>query len=415
MTTRALPPETPAGADRVPLLVPVSSRVLRKAQGVALCIALGAALSFGVGGCDSGADGGDGAATGWPAIALDPTVTPPQKLSATGLARRVQGALQLHPDLVPYDLTMPLFSDYAEKRRALWVPKGKVITWRDDGPLEFPEGSILVKSFLFSEDMRDPGAGAGPRVIETRVMVKGATDWKAWPYIWDAEGGDATLAVNGAVKEIAFVDPAGTSRVANYLIPQRNQCLDCHDQGVDGEQVTGIIGPRARYLHRDGVYGGKTINQLQHLHDLGLLPAMPALTTLKPATSLDEVRKVGVPNLHGPALESAARDYLEVNCAHCHSAKGVEGRTSQLFLDAKNDNPFLYGVCKAPSSAGKGGFGRQYDVVPGHPDKSILVYRLETAELGAMMPDIGRSLPDTLGIALVRKWIEALPPVNCDR
>ncbi len=380
---------------------------------VAGALALCLTLALGVAGCDSGADASDAAA--WPAIAFDPTAMAPQKLSATGLARRVNGALQLHPDLVPYDLTMPLFSDYAEKQRALFVPPGKVITWRDDGPLEFPEGSILVKSFLFAADMRGPAAGAGPRVIETRLLVKGAKDWKAWPYIWDAEGDDATLAVNGGVQEIAFIDPAGAPRVANYLIPQRNQCLDCHDHIEDGEQVTGIIGPRARYLHRDGVYGGKTVNQLQHLHDLGLLPAMPALQSVTPAASLDHVRKVGVANLQGAALQDAARDYLEINCGHCHSPNGVEGRTSQLFLNAKNDNPFLYGVCKAPSSAGKGGFGRQYDVVPGHPDKSILVYRLETTELGAMMPDIGRSLPDTLGIALVRKWIEGLPPVNCDR
>ena len=72
-------------------------------------------------------------------------------------------------------------------------------------------------------------------------------------------------------------------------------------------------------------------------------------------------------------------------------------------------------MCKAPSSAGKGGFGRKWDIVAGKPDESILVYRLETSTLGAMMPDIGRSLPHTLGIALVRKWITEMPHVNCSR
>ena len=40
---------------------------------------------------------------------------------------------------------------------------------------------------------------------------------------------------------------------------------------------------------------------------------------------------------------------------------------------------------------------------------------METTVLGAMMPDIGRSLVDPVGVALVRRWIEEMEPVNCNR
>lgn len=367
------------------------------------------------GGCATDADAGsDGADAGaWPAVALSAVGKPPALLSETGLARLEKGALVYHPELVEYDLTMPLFSDYALKRRAFWVPAGKTIGWRDKGPLDFPIGSIIVKSFSFPADFREPEKDV--RVIETRVLVRGESGWKAWPYIWDAELGDAKLTVAGGVQEIAFVDPEGAQRTASYLVPQRNQCLDCHDQLAQGEPVTSPIGPEARQLNRDNVYAGETTNQLSHFKKLGLLPEMPALQDVDQGTSFEAIRAAGVENLTGEALRKAARDYLHVNCSHCHSPRGVEGETSQLFLDHDQDDPFLFGVCKAPSSAGKGGFGRKYDVVPGKPDESIMMYRLETTTLGAMMPDIGRSLEHTFGTALVRKWIEELPPVICNR
>ena len=47
---------------------------------------------------------------------------------------------------------------------------------------------------------------------------------------------------------------------------------------------------------------------------------------------------------------------------------------------------------KQPSSAGEGTNGLLYDVVPGSPDQSILYFRTFTEDVGAMMPQIGRSL-----------------------
>ena len=112
-------------------------------------------------------------------------------------------------------------------------------------------------------------------------------------------------------------------------------------------------------------------------------------------------------------LNTATRDYLDINCAHCHNPAGLNGISSQLFLNWDNEDPFHLGVCKKPGSAGKGGEGRDFDIVPGDAEASILVYRTETDEVGAQMPLIGRSLTHGAGIELMRAWIDGMPADDC--
>ena len=70
-------------------------------------------------------------------------------------------------------------------------------------------------------------------------------------------------------------------------------------------------------------------------------------------------------------------------------------------------------MCKRPGSAGGGTFGRTYDLVPGDPEDSILYLRVETEEVGAMMPQLGRSVEHTMGSALLYRWIAEMEPVDC--
>ena len=71
------------------------------------------------------------------------------------------------------------------------------------------------------------------------------------------------------------------------------------------------------------------------------------------------------------------------------------------------------GLCKPPVAAGQGTGDFTFDIVPGHPEKSILTYRMESTDPGAMMPELGRAVPHVEGIALVTKWIAAWPG-QCD-
>lgn len=63
---------------------------------------------------------------------------------------------------------------------------------------------------------------------------------------------------------------------------------------------------------------------------------------------------------------------------------------------------------KPPIAAGKGSGNLQYDIVPSHPEKSILLYRINNLEPGEMMPELGRKVNHKEGIALIKAWIKEM-------
>ncbi len=52
----------------------------------------------------------------------------------------------------PYAINTPLFSNYAKKARFIYLPEGKTINFKDNGPFEVEEGTILIKNFFYHED-----------------------------------------------------------------------------------------------------------------------------------------------------------------------------------------------------------------------------------------------------------------------
>jgi hypothetical protein len=117
-----------------------------------------------------------------------------------------------------------------------------------------------------------------------------------------------------------------------------------------------------------------------------------------------------VPQFDDPSagsLDQRARAWLEVNCAHCHNPIG-SARTSGLDLRMEQTDPAKWGVMKSPVAAGKGSGGRRFDIVPGKPDESILMYRLESDDVGARMPNLARNRSYDLGNTLIRDWIASL-------
>ena len=108
----------------------------------------------------------------------------------------------------------------------------------------------------------------------------------------------------------------------------------------------------------------------------------------------------------GAPVADRARAYLDINCGHCHSAVGPAD-TSGLWLDAATDEPRRLGLCKPPVAAGQGTGDHMFDIVPGRPEDSILIYRMASLDPGAMMPELGRGTVHEEGVALVRDWITA--------
>lgn len=311
----------------------------------------------------------------------------PKLLSAYGFF--ADGIGQTPADgVIPYDLATPLFTDYAEKKRFVYVPKGKSAPYNADDVFAFPIGTALIKSFGYQAL-----DGSGYRVIETRLLLHKAEGWVALPYVWNADGSDAKLKVAGKRLPVTFVDPAGTEQTIRYIVPNKNQCKSCHN--LKNKIVP--IGPKALHLEKDYPYQAGTQNQLDYWAAQGILTGVPT-TRAQSIYAFDE--KSGT-------LAERARTYLDVNCGHCHRPGGGAD-TSGLYLTFSENEPARYGVKKHPVAAGRGSGGFIYDIAPGKPDESILVFRMESNDPGIAMPELGRSIPHSEGIALVREWIESL-------
>lgn len=272
-----------------------------------------------------------------------------------------------------YALNTPLWSDGADKLRFVYVPQGAALEPDGEGLLRFPVGSAIVKTFAFGE-------GAGRRLIETRVLLHRADGWLALPYRWNEAQTDAVLALAGA--RLPITTPAGEE--ISYRIPNKNQCKSCHSK--DGEVIP--IGPKARNLSGEWLAG---------MERAGMLAAMPA--------SHDTLPEWGAGEGDTAAL---ARAYLDVNCAHCHQPGGAASN-SGLDLRWEQDDPHAIGIGKPPVAAGRGAGGLLVSIAPGDPDASILAYRMQSAEPGIAMPELGKETVDHDGVAIVRRWISEMP------
>ncbi|MGB0921153.1 MAG: SO2930 family diheme c-type cytochrome [Alphaproteobacteria bacterium] len=312
---------------------------------------------------------------------------PPKLLSAYGLF--ADGATQAPANnVVPYDLATPLYSDYAKKLRFVYVPQGTSAIYNADDVFNFPIGTALIKSFGY--DKQD---GIGFNLIETRLLLRKESGWVALPYVWNEDKSDAKLKVAGKRLPVTFIDPSGTEHTIRYQVPNKNQCKSCHS--LNGKIVP--IGPKTLHLEKEFTYATGKQNQLDYWVAHGIL------------TGLSSPRAPSI-DAHTPSsgsLADRARTYLDVNCGHCHRTGGM-GDNSGLFLNWAEKVPARYGIKKHPVAAGRGSGGLIYDIAPGKPDDSILIYRMASDDPGIAMPEIGRSLPHKEGIALIREWIESL-------
>ncbi len=319
----------------------------------------------------------------------------PKKLSEWHLFKSTRDGLRPNAGVVPYDLNTPLFSDYASKHRFVWMPAGAAADYRDDGPLEFPVGTIFSKTFAFPQE----GARGGERLIETRLLVHTAGGWVPLPYIWNREEDEAFLRLVPDPVEVHWVDAAGAHHDFTYQIPNTNECHECHDNN----KVLLPIGPKARNLNKSFDYEGGAENQIAHLTRVGYLRGAPASSAIPRVPRWDDAAD--------GALGERARAYLDNNCAHCHQPGGTAGYTGVDFRYGHFDLGHV-GICKRPNSAGLMG-DLEFDLVPGNAEQSILLFRMESVAPKVMMPQIGRDVVHLEGVELIREWIGSLGPQSC--
>ena len=338
----------------------------------------------------------------------------PERLSGWGQVRAEGGRLIVADGVTAYALNTALFSDYAQKLRTVWLPEGaKPASYDPDAVFDFPVGTVITKTFYYPyEDqtvLARPDTGWGfdgraldldtVRLIETRVLVHREDGWAALPYRWNDGQTEATLLRAGGFEELTLARMDGRREQIGYLIPGASQCASCHETDV-AEGGLAPIGPSARQLNRDWdrVHGGE--NQLDAWVSLGLLDAVPRSPPAAARWSGEAVPM-------GAALDAAARSYLEINCAHCHSSGGPAASSGLRLAESEPAGPSL-GLCKPPIAAGRGTGGRRFSIQPGEPEASIFIHRMESVRPDVMMPELGRSAVHDEGVALVAAWIDRM-------
>jgi len=327
------------------------------------------------------------------AAAVNLDEVPARNLSAYNFFADMAGQVP-NEGVLPYDLNTPLYTDYANKHRFVWMPEGLAATYDENGAFIFPVGAVLIKTFGYLHDIRDPAQGE--RLIETRVMVHKPEGWVGFAYRWNEEGTDARLAVAGGRADVRWIHFDGEMReVKNYIIPNMNECKQCHEQSGTFEP----IGPKARHLNRDYEFGGGVMNQLRRWQETGYLAGAP-----------EPDAAPRVPDADDPAtgnLNRRARAYLDINCAHCHNPRGP-AQMSGLDLSFGQEDGGKFGVFKSPVAAGRGSGGYRFSIEPGSPETSILLHRMESVEGGVMMPPLPKRMNHDEGNALIREWIATM-------
>ena len=314
----------------------------------------------------------------------------PGKLSEFGFFKMPLASLEPAGDILPYDLNSPLFSDYAFKARFIKLPPGRQAAYSSTDVMEFPEGTVLIKNFYYPADFRKPEADR--RIIETRLLIREVIGWNALTYIWNEEQTDAVLEIAGSTVPVSWIDTNGKSQAIHYSVPNLVQCKSCHEK--NSRMVP--IGPSAGQLNKSYPYKDGHQNQLSRWSSAGLLSSLPPDGEW-PVIPVWDDPETG-------SLAARARAWLDVNCAHCHRREGPAKNTG-LYLTFEETDPYKLGIRKPPIAAGRGSGGLKYGIVPGNPDASILVHRIQSLDPGVMMPELGRKMLHEEGITLIRAWI----------
>ncbi len=294
--------------------------------------------------------------------------------------------------VLPFDLNSSLFSDYARKKRFVWMPTGVKATYTNDySSLDFPIGAVLIKNFYFENVLPDNST----KILETRLMYKTNEGWAFATYIWNETQSEAVFTNSGSVVNLQWSENNATKTV-NYRIPSPTECFTCHNKF--GTPLP--IGPKPQNLNKSYTYSDGPNNQLSKwINEDYLQDNLP----------LEIVSTIAWDDNSKP-LEQRVRSYLDINCAHCHSNQSYCEYRPMRFAFAENDDDTNIGVCVTPDT--------QIEpftkiIVPGNTASSLLVFRLSSIQEQYRMPLLGRTLKHDEGVRLIEEWINTLN-YECD-
>jgi hypothetical protein len=305
---------------------------------------------------------------------------PPQTIECTGLYLNL-AKKELAPGVRPYAPAVPLWADFAEKQRWIWLPPGTQIDATNPNEWTFPVGTKVWKEFS-----RD-----GKRV-ETRLFLKVQNNfWVHTTYAWNADETAATSSQGGNL-------PWGTDG-GIYHIPSPDECDQCHrgrnDHLLGFEQVS--LG-----------LPGATGLTLPTLVKEGLVAPAPGRTGL---TIGDD----------GTGVAALALAWLHSNCGvSCHNdnansagyAASMRLRLDPTLLDGRSSVDFGARTTTMNISANNPMWSGQIRIVPGDPSHSLLIKLITNRgtnnPVDYQMPPIATFIVDTPDTQKVIEWIQKM-------
>jgi len=293
--------------------------------------------------------------------------------------------------VLPFEPITPLFTDYAHKKRFVWMPNSVKAEYVGDSDLlNFPIGSVLIKNFYYDNVLPNNLT----QIIETRLLIKKADGWELANYIWNEAQDEGLLDVtgNGGFVPLQWIDN-GVTREVNYRIPASSECFTCHKSNF----VASPIGLKPQSLNSDYNFAEGTSNQLQKWIEMGYLESN---------VPNDIVTVVKWNDLSQP-LNLRVRSYLDINCNSCHSDNGHCNYRAPRFSFELTENPENLGICITSDTPIPGLEGAKI-VEPGDPENSVLFFRISTNKEQYRMPLLGRTIQHEEGVALIEEWINSL-------
>lgn len=337
----------------------------------------------------------------------------PRKLSESGLFTSVKDHA-LKAGAIPYSVNAPFWSDGAHKERFVVLPPSGTVGYKRDRGWEFPDLTVLVKSFALEAK---EGDAASRKWIETRFLTKQGGEWFGYSYKWNDAGTDAELV--GA--KGADVEYTVGARKQTWHYPSRSECMVCHSRAANY-----VLGLCEIQMNKDHTYpSGRTENQLRVLERFGVLRTdwhaevrgkvkdktntpQAGQRAVPPASLLpqppDKLKRLADPYDKTADLTARAKSWLHANCASCHVEAG--GGNAQMELEFKTalDKMRILDVKPVHTT---------FDlpdaklIAPGAPERSVLIHRMGTRGSG-QMPPLASSRVDEAGLELMREWCRSL-------
>lgn len=266
-----------------------------------------------------------------------------------------------------YNLNTTLFSDYAHKQRIIALPEGTTMEFDGDGLPIFPDNTVIAKTFYYNLDERD--LSLGRLIIETRILIKINGVWETGDYKWNEAQTEAILDLEGSTLPVSWIDNAGTTNSTNYKIPSNTDCFTCHS---NNDNII-PIGPKLRSMNFE-ING---VNQLQQFINNQQLTGIASSSSVR-----------SLPNWEDTSLdlETRARAYMDINCAHCHIPGGTcaDQSTLNFALETPLEDTNIL------------------------EQTSLIDYRISFYLDGISMPFIGTTMMHTEGVQLIQDYLNTL-------